>query len=67
MAIGPGSNPMSGGMKSKKLGLEPRQFEERAMMKIAFLAALLALAGCNTVNGIGQDISGGAQRVGGWF
>ena len=37
------------------------------MVKIALVAALLALAGCNTVNGIGQDISGGAQRVGGWF
>ena len=37
------------------------------MMKIALMAALLALAGCNTVNGIGQDISGGAHKVGGWF
>lgn len=37
------------------------------MVKIALVAMLLALAGCNTVNGIGQDISGGAQRVGGWF
>lgn len=37
------------------------------MVKIVTVALLLALAGCNTVNGIGQDISGGAQRVGGWF
>ncbi len=37
------------------------------MVKIALVAVLLVLAGCNTVNGIGQDISGGAQRVGGWF
>ncbi len=37
------------------------------MLKIALVAGLLALAACNTVNGIGQDISGGAQRVGGWF
>ena len=37
------------------------------MLKIALVAVLLALAACNTVNGIGQDISGGAQRVGGWF
>ena len=37
------------------------------MVKIALVAVLLALAACNTVNGIGQDISGGAQRVGGWF
>jgi len=27
------------------------------------LAALLALAGCNTVEGIGQDISSGARAV----
>jgi predicted small secreted protein len=27
----------------------------------------LALAGCNTVDGVGRDISGAAQRVGGWF
>ena len=37
------------------------------MVKIALVVVLLALAACNTVNGIGQDISGGAQRVGGWF
>ena len=37
------------------------------MMKITLMAVLLALAGCNTINGIGQDISGGAQKVGGWF
>ena len=27
------------------------------------LVALLALAGCNTVEGIGQDISSGARAV----
>lgn len=27
----------------------------------------LALAGCNTVAGLGQDISTGAQTVGGWI
>ncbi len=26
--------------------------------------ALLALAGCNTVEGVGEDISGGARTVG---
>ncbi len=34
---------------------------------IAMLAVLAALAGCNTVSGIGQDISGGANRVAGWL
>ncbi|WP_323042483.1 entericidin [Gemmobacter sp.] len=33
----------------------------------AALALALALAGCNTVDGVGRDISGGAQRVGTWF
>lgn len=38
-------------------------------MKRMIGAALLALAvtGCNTVDGIGRDVSGAAQRVGGWF
>jgi len=30
-------------------------------------AALAALAGCNTVDGVGRDISGAANRVGGWL
>lgn len=34
---------------------------------IVLLALGLALAGCATVDGIGQDISGGARRVQGWF
>lgn len=38
------------------------------MKRIIMGAALaLALAGCNTVDGVGRDISGGAQRVGTWF
>jgi predicted small secreted protein len=28
---------------------------------------LLLLAGCATVEGIGRDISGGANRVSGWI
>lgn len=38
-------------------------------MKQAGIALLLAtiLAGCGTVDGIGRDISSGAQRVQGWF
>ncbi|MGV8951170.1 MAG: entericidin [Cypionkella sp.] len=34
------------------------------MRKIILLVVLTALAGCNTVAGIGQDISGGANKVG---
>lgn len=34
---------------------------------LMMLGLLAALAGCNTVDGIGRDISGGAQRVGTWF
>ncbi|MDP4893690.1 entericidin [Cypionkella sp.] len=37
------------------------------MRKIILLAVFTALAGCNTISGMGQDISGGANRVGGWF
>ena len=29
--------------------------------------AALTLAGCNTIDGIGRDISGGAQRTSSWF
>jgi predicted small secreted protein len=36
---------------------------------IAFigLGLALALAGCNTVEGVGNDIAGGASRVRSWF
>lgn len=39
------------------------------MTKLMLLAtiACLALGGCNTVAGVGEDITGGAQKVGGWF
>lgn len=36
------------------------------MKKLLWIVALATLAGCNTVDGIGQDISGGANRVAGW-
>jgi predicted small secreted protein len=32
-------------------------------MKKLTLLALLALAGCNTVAGMGEDVSGGARAV----
>ncbi len=37
------------------------------MKKLMVIAVLAALAGCNTVAGVGQDITGGAERVGGWI
>lgn len=37
------------------------------LKKLILIAALAALAGCATVDGIGRDISGGANRVAGWF
>ena len=38
------------------------------MRKLILLAALgLALAGCNTVAGVGEDVSGGARTVQSWF
>jgi predicted small secreted protein len=33
----------------------------------AALALLAALSACATVDGVGRDISGGANRVAGWF
>ena len=38
------------------------------MKKLAVLLAIaaLSLAGCNTVAGVGEDITGGANMVGGW-
>lgn len=36
-------------------------------MRKLTLIMLLVLSGCNTVAGIGYDISGGAETVGGWF
>ncbi|MGD9919808.1 MAG: entericidin EcnA/B family protein [Paenirhodobacter sp.] len=38
------------------------------MKKLILIAALgLALAGCNTVAGVGEDVSGGARTVQSWF
>ena len=36
-------------------------------MKWILLAAFAVLAGCNTVSGVGEDVSGGARTVQGWF
>ncbi|MDO8985500.1 entericidin EcnA/B family protein [Cypionkella sp.] len=37
------------------------------MRKWMMIVVLAALAGCGTVDGMGRDVSAGAQRVGGWF
>jgi predicted small secreted protein len=37
------------------------------MKKIVLLSVLLAVAGCNTVAGMGEDVSGGARKVQNWF
>ncbi|MDZ4312448.1 MAG: entericidin EcnA/B family protein [Cypionkella sp.] len=37
------------------------------MRKLMMILVLGALAGCATVDGVGRDVSAGAQRVGGWF
>ncbi len=34
---------------------------------LAVIVVLAALSGCNTVSGMGQDISSGANRVAGWM
>jgi len=36
-------------------------------MRVGMIVAFLALAGCNTVAGVGEDVTAGAQTVGGWF
>ncbi|WP_426035182.1 entericidin EcnA/B family protein [Cypionkella sp. TWP1-2-1b2] len=37
------------------------------MRKMMMMLVLTALTGCGTVDGMGRDVSAGAQRVGGWF
>lgn len=37
------------------------------MRKLVILALVASLSGCATVDGIGRDISGGANRVAGWI
>lgn len=37
------------------------------MKKLVLILVLTCLAGCATVEGIGRDISGGANRVNGWL
>ena len=36
-------------------------------MKKLALIALISLSACNTIAGAGEDVSGGARTVQGWF
>jgi predicted small secreted protein len=46
----------------------PEAKEQEAGMKHLVLALCAGLlVGCNTVDGVGRDISTGATKVGGWF
>lgn len=65
MVIGPGFNPMSGGMSSKQD--QETGKDMRKILMLGAVAALMGLAACGTVDGVGRDLSGGAQRVGSWF
>ena len=37
--------------------------EAMSMKKLALLIVLAALAGCNTIAGVGEDVSAGARTV----
>ncbi|KAB2885166.1 MAG: entericidin EcnA/B family protein [Albidovulum sp.] len=37
------------------------------MKKLILIAALATLAACNTVAGVGDDVSAGARTVQSWF
>ena len=37
------------------------------MRRMLIVVALVSLAGCNTVAGVGDDISGAARTVQSWF
>ncbi|MGB5835880.1 MAG: entericidin EcnA/B family protein [Albidovulum sp.] len=37
------------------------------MKKLILIAMVVAMAGCNTVAGVGDDVSGGARTVKSWF
>ncbi len=37
------------------------------MKHIALVLILASLTACNTIAGVGEDVSGGARTVHGWF
>ena len=46
---------------------KPGGMRTESMKKIVLVVMLAALAGCNTVAGVGDDVSGGARTVQGWM
>jgi predicted small secreted protein len=41
--------------------------QRRTLRPALLVVALLMLAGCNTVDGMGRDLSSSARTVSGWF
>jgi predicted small secreted protein len=39
----------------------------RTRLGLVLVLAVMLAAGCNTVEGVGMDISASARAVGGWF
>lgn len=37
------------------------------MMRAVLFICVLALAACNTIAGVGEDVSGSARKVQGWI
>ncbi len=37
------------------------------MKKLIAIALITIIAGCNTVDGVGQDVSGASKEVKSWF
>ena len=55
MEIGRAFSPRSGGLRSDRMKL------------VLLLALVVGLAACNTVAGVGEDVSGGARQVQNWI
>jgi len=39
----------------------------RALLAILLVVLLVSLFGCNTISGVGQDITGASETVEGWI
>ena len=40
---------------------------KRTLLAVLLVVLLVSLFGCNTVSGVGQDISGASKTVEGWI
>lgn len=40
---------------------------KKIMFAVMFVAVAAGLSGCNTVSGLGRDITGTSETVRGWF